>query len=74
MPANYHLTPPDVRLIGRFSLGRFGWFIPKDLIQNDQIHAIPYTIFKMNSGKQFDRFLFDATVLKELYVHCTFLF
>lgn len=70
MPANYHMPPPNITMIGRFSLGRFGWFMPKELTKTDQIHPppIPYTIFKTNSGQQFDRFLFNATVLKELLV------
>lgn len=57
-------------MLGRFSLGRFGWFTPKELTKNDQIHSppIPYTIFKSNSGEQFERFLLNTTVLKELLV------
>lgn len=71
MPANYHMPPPNITMIGRFSLGRFGWFMPKDLIKSDQLHPppIPYTIFKKNSGEQFDRFLFDTSVLKQLLVY-----
>lgn len=57
-------------MIGRFSFGRFGWFTPKLLAKNKQIHAppMPYTIFKKNTGQEFNRFLFDTTVLKELLV------
>lgn len=70
MPANHHMASSQIHMIGRFSLGRFGWFTPKVLAKNNQIHApmIPYTIFKTNTGEQFNRFLFDTTVLKELLV------
>lgn len=70
MPADYHMPPPNIHMIGRFSLGRFGWFTPKKLIKTDQPHPppLPYTIFKTNTGEQFKRFLVNTTVLKELLV------
>lgn len=71
MPANHHMPLEKIHMIGRFSLGRFGWYTPKQLAKNNQIHAppIPYTIFKTNTGEQFNRFLFNAAVLKELLVY-----
>lgn len=69
MPADYHMPPPGIEMVGRLSMGRFGWFTPKKLIGMDaSLSIIPYTIFKENTGARFNRFLFDENILKELLV------
>lgn len=67
MPADYNIPPPGVEMMGRFSTGRFGWFIPKKLINDDELSPIiPYTLFKNNQGADFDRFVYDENALKQL--------
>lgn len=67
MPADYHMPPPGVDMVGRFSTGRFGWFIPKNLIGEDgSSSVIPYTIFKDTNSIQYQRFLYDEHVLRQL--------
>lgn len=67
MPADYHLLPPNIDIAGRFSTGRFGWFIPKQLIDTDEVSSIiSYRIFKNSTTNQFNRFLFDENILKQL--------
>lgn len=67
MPADYHIPPPGIEMIGRFSMGRFGWFTPKKLIErDDSLSMIPYTLFKDNTSKQFNRFLFNDDILHKL--------
>lgn len=66
MPADYHMLPPNIDMIGRFSTGRFGWFIPKALIRSDKFSSlIPYTLFKNTSADGFDQFVLDTKLLKE---------
>lgn len=65
MPADYHIPPPGVEMVGRFSTGRYGWFIPKKLLKNDN-SFVPYTIFKDNNSEEFQRFMFDDKTLKQL--------
>lgn len=67
MPADYHIPPPGIEMVGRFSMGRFGWFTPKKLIEMDEsLATIPYTVLKNNTSSLFNRFLFDETILKKL--------
>lgn len=67
MPADYHLLPPNIDIAGRFSTGRFGWFIPKQLMDTDEVSSIiSYRIFKNSTTNQFNRFLFDENILKQL--------
>lgn len=67
MPADYNVLPPSIEMLGLLSTGRFGWFTPKQLIGTDETASIiPYTIFKNCSTKEFNRFLFDENVLKQL--------
>lgn len=70
MPVDYETAPPEVgkeEMIGRFSTGRFGWFVPKKLIGNDDSYlTIPYTIFKNNKNHEFNRFIYDEDILKQL--------
>lgn len=67
MPADYHMPPPGVEMVGRLSTGRFGWFIPKVLIQNGSFPTfIPYTTFNNNNAEEFDRFIFDESILNQL--------
>lgn len=69
MPADYHMPPPGIEMVGRLSMGRFGWFTPKKLIEADEsLSIIPYALFKDNTAKQFNRFLFDENILTELLV------
>lgn len=63
MPADYHGPPPNIEMVGRFSTGRYGWFIPKALKQNDKL--IPYTIFKNTSSEDFDQFVLDPSLFNE---------
>lgn len=70
MPADYHMPPPGVEMVGRFSTGRFGWFMPKKLINylsdDGSSPIIPYTVFKNNKANEFNRFYFDDRLLKQL--------
>lgn len=70
MPADYHMPPPGVEMVGRFSTGRFGWFVPKKLINNmpedGTSPIIPYTLFKNNKDTEFNRFIYNESFLKEL--------
>lgn len=67
MPANYHSAPPDIENVGRFGTGRYGWFIPKKLLPNDDFSPfIPYIIFKDNTDEKFQRFMFDDSIIAPL--------
>lgn len=67
MPADYHMPPPGVDMVGRFSTGRFGWFIPKSLIgDGGSSSVIPYTVFKDTNSLQYQRFVYDENVLRQL--------
>ncbi|XP_031629591.1 receptor-type guanylate cyclase gcy-18-like isoform X3 [Contarinia nasturtii] len=69
MPPDYQIAPPDVNkeeMVGRFSTGRFGWFVPRKLFENDGASlTIPYTIFKNNKKNEFNRFIYDESILKQ---------
>lgn len=67
MPADYHEPPPGIQMVGRFSAGRFGWFVPKKLItSNGSTPIIPYTLFKNNNNSEFNRFIYNENIIKDL--------
>lgn len=66
MPADFHTMPPSVEMAGRLSTGYFGWFVPRRLIQpNDMPTLNLYTIFKYPNTSTFKQFVFDESILNE---------
>lgn len=66
MPADYHMLPPNIETAGRFSTGRFGWFVPKALAKNNKMsQVISYTMFKDSSNIGFEQFVLDPKLLNE---------
>lgn len=66
MPADYHMPEPSILMLGRLSTGRFGWFVPKKLVDaDDSKPIIPYTIFQNSSSDQFEQFFYDQSILKD---------
>lgn len=66
MPADFHTIPPHVEMAGRLSTGYFGWFVPKRLIQSNDLTTLNlYTIFKHPNTSAFKQFVFDDGMLNE---------
>lgn len=66
MPADYHMPPPTIEMCGRFSVGRFGWFIPKKLLDNNDFPSvISYEHFTNTNITGFDRFVIDSDILDQ---------
>lgn len=64
MPADFHTMPPHVELAGRLSTGYFGWFVPKRLIEPNDLPTMNlYTIFKDPNTSAFMQFVFDERIL-----------
>lgn len=67
MPADYPFPPTGLEIGGRFSMGRFGWFVPKNLASSRAFPTVvPYTLFLNNTSNEFNHFTFDESVLKQL--------
>lgn len=54
--------PFDVHTIGRLSKGRFGWFVPRDLINDNE--EILFSDFQTPNSSRYERFLFDEKIIK----------
>lgn len=66
MPADFHTMPPNVEMAGRLSTGYFGWFVPKRLIQPNDLPTMNlYTIFKYPNTSTFKQFVFDDEIIAE---------
>lgn len=69
MPADFHTMPPHVEMAGRLSTGYFGWFVPKRLIQSNDLPTLNlYTILKYPNTSAFKQFVFDDGMLSEYEV------
>ena len=67
MPGDYHVPPPDIEMGGRLTKGRFGWFIPKRLINKGDLPLMnPYTIFQDPQSPIHQQFVIDATTLSQI--------
>lgn len=57
-------TAQSLEMIGRFSTGHYGWFVPKRLLT--KLHLPPllsFNLFTSSSNAYFDQFIFDTDIL-----------